>query len=176
MMMPVSGSVLFSDNYSCSISIMITFNTIRLAIYISREEISVMRLVGASSKFVRGPFVIVGIMYGIVAALITICAFLSRNILSRPSNSKLLHRHQYFQLLYCKFRSDFRILLGAGVLDRRSVELFGNRRYLSLIRNGMKKKHKYIFVIGGVMSGVGKGIATSSIGKILKPKVTGSIQ
>jgi CTP synthase len=34
----------------------------------------------------------------------------------------------------------------------------------------MKKKHKYIFVIGGVMSGVGKGIASSSIGKILQSK------
>lgn len=33
-----------------------------------------------------------------------------------------------------------------------------------------KKNHKYIFVIGGVMSGVGKGIATSSIGKILQSK------
>lgn len=34
----------------------------------------------------------------------------------------------------------------------------------------MKKKHKYIFVIGGVMSGVGKGIAVSSIGKVLQSK------
>ncbi len=34
----------------------------------------------------------------------------------------------------------------------------------------MKKNHKYIFVIGGVMSGVGKGIATSSIGQILQAK------
>jgi CTP synthase len=33
-----------------------------------------------------------------------------------------------------------------------------------------RKNHKYIFVIGGVMSGVGKGIATSSIGKILQAK------
>ena len=33
-----------------------------------------------------------------------------------------------------------------------------------------KKDHKYIFVIGGVMSGVGKGIAVSSIGKILQSK------
>ena len=33
-----------------------------------------------------------------------------------------------------------------------------------------KRSHKYIFVIGGVMSGVGKGIATSSIGAILQPK------
>lgn len=34
----------------------------------------------------------------------------------------------------------------------------------------MKKKHKYIFVVGGVMSGVGKGIATSSIGALLQAK------
>lgn len=34
----------------------------------------------------------------------------------------------------------------------------------------MPKKHKYIFVVGGVMSGVGKGIATSSIGKILSAR------
>ena len=33
-----------------------------------------------------------------------------------------------------------------------------------------KKDHKFIFIIGGVMSGVGKGIATSSIGKILQTK------
>ncbi|HEC32962.1 MAG TPA: CTP synthase, partial [Candidatus Kaiserbacteria bacterium] len=33
-----------------------------------------------------------------------------------------------------------------------------------------KKDHKCIFVIGGVMSGVGKGIAVSSIGKILQSK------
>ncbi len=39
------------------------------------------------------------------------------------------------------------------------------------ISNGMKKKnHKYIFVVGGVMSGVGKGIASSSIGKVLQSK------
>src|SRR5574340_612868 len=35
---------------------------------------------------------------------------------------------------------------------------------------GKKKNHKYIFVVGGVMSGVGKGIASSSIGKILQSK------
>lgn len=50
------------------IAIVITFNTIRLAIYVSRDEIAIMRLVGASNTFVRGPFIVEGIMYGIVAA------------------------------------------------------------------------------------------------------------
>ena len=57
------------------ISIIITFNTIRLAIFISKEEIGVMRLVGASKMHVRGPFMIEGVIYGIVATLITMFIF-----------------------------------------------------------------------------------------------------
>ncbi|OGZ10220.1 MAG: hypothetical protein A3D65_03950 [Candidatus Lloydbacteria bacterium RIFCSPHIGHO2_02_FULL_50_13] len=52
------------------IAIIITFNTIRLAIYVSRDEISVMRLVGANNTFVRGPFIVEGVMYGVVAAIV----------------------------------------------------------------------------------------------------------
>lgn len=54
-------------------SILISFNTIRLAIYTTREEISVMRLVGASNMFIRGPFILQGLMYGLVAG---VCALL----------------------------------------------------------------------------------------------------
>lgn len=56
-------------------SITITFNTIRMAIYISREEINVMRLVGASSFYIRGPFVVAGVIYGVVSGLITLALF-----------------------------------------------------------------------------------------------------
>jgi cell division transport system permease protein len=54
------------------ISILITFNTIRLAIYNSREEIGVMRLVGADNRYIRGPFVVEGILYGVTATLMTL--------------------------------------------------------------------------------------------------------
>jgi cell division transport system permease protein len=57
------------------ISIIITFNTIRLAIFISKEEIGVMRLVGASKMYVRGPFMVEGAMYGIIATVITLILF-----------------------------------------------------------------------------------------------------
>jgi len=57
------------------VSVLITFNTIRLVIFISREEIKVMRLVGANNSYIRGPFVFGGIIYGIVASLLTIVLF-----------------------------------------------------------------------------------------------------
>ena len=58
------------------ISIIITFNTIRLTIFISKEEIGVMRLVGASKMRVRGPFMIEGAIYGVIATIITMLLFL----------------------------------------------------------------------------------------------------
>lgn len=50
---------------------LVTFNAIRLAIYSSREEINVMKLVGASNWFIRGPFIIEGLMYGLIATIVT---------------------------------------------------------------------------------------------------------
>jgi len=52
------------------IAILVTFNTIRLAIYTAREEIAVMKLVGASNNYVRGPFVVEGVLYGMVSAVV----------------------------------------------------------------------------------------------------------
>lgn len=53
------------------IVVLITFNTIRLVIYSSREEISIMKLVGASDWFIRGPFLVAGALYGIIASITT---------------------------------------------------------------------------------------------------------
>lgn len=58
------------------LSVLVTFNTVRLAIFFSREEISVMRLVGASRGHIRGPFIVEGILYGIVATLVTLLLFI----------------------------------------------------------------------------------------------------
>jgi len=57
------------------IAVLVTFNTIRLAIFSAKEEISVMRLVGASNWFIQGPFMVEGILYGLVASLVTMLIF-----------------------------------------------------------------------------------------------------
>lgn len=48
---------------------LVAFNTVRLTMYSWREEISVMRLVGATNWFIRGPFLVEGILYGVFAAI-----------------------------------------------------------------------------------------------------------
>ena len=53
------------------IAILVVFNTIRMAIFNRKEEIYMMRLVGASRSFIVGPFVVEACMYGIVAAIIS---------------------------------------------------------------------------------------------------------
>jgi cell division transport system permease protein len=54
------------------ISILIIFNTIRMAIFTRRDEIEIMKLVGATKWFIRGPFLFEAALYGIVAALIAV--------------------------------------------------------------------------------------------------------
>jgi len=54
------------------ISILIVFNTIRVAIYTHRQEIGVMKLVGATNWFIRSPFLLEAVAYGIIACLVTI--------------------------------------------------------------------------------------------------------
>lgn len=53
-----------------AISMLIIFNTIRMAIFNRKEEIQMMKLIGADKNFIRGPFVVEAVMYGFVAALI----------------------------------------------------------------------------------------------------------
>jgi len=54
------------------IAVLVVFNTVRLTIHSRREEVAIMKLVGATNGFVRGPFLIEGFLYGFAASLITI--------------------------------------------------------------------------------------------------------
>jgi|SRR3989344_4661404 len=69
-------SVLRQSGFAASfvlalIAFLVAFNTVRLAIYSSREEITVMKLVGASNWFVRGPFIVEGVLHGLVASALS---------------------------------------------------------------------------------------------------------
>ncbi|RYF28127.1 MAG: FtsX-like permease family protein [Chloroflexi bacterium] len=52
------------------ISSLIVFNTIRMAIFNRKEEIQMMKLIGADRSFIRGPFVVEAVVYGFIAAVL----------------------------------------------------------------------------------------------------------
>lgn len=58
-----------------TVAMLVTFNQVRLAIYNSREEIGIQRLVGASNWFIRGPFLAQGAISGVFAAVATTIVF-----------------------------------------------------------------------------------------------------
>ncbi len=114
------------------IAVLVTFNTIRLAIYIAREEIAVMSLVGASNWYIRGPFVINGIIYGFISSIVAM-GFLY------PITSWLGSATQNFfgginisQYYLQNFFQIFLILLGTGVVLGAASSFLAVRRYLKV--------------------------------------------
>jgi cell division transport system permease protein len=63
----IAGVIVFT-----LVSMLIIFNTIRMAIFNRRDELQIMRLLGASTSFIRGPFIVETVLYGIIAALISV--------------------------------------------------------------------------------------------------------
>jgi cell division transport system permease protein len=55
----------------CLIAILVIYNTITLTIYNRREEVEIMRLVGATNWYIRGPFVVESLLYGIGSTVLT---------------------------------------------------------------------------------------------------------
>ena len=64
-----TGSIIAAVALS-AVSVMIIFNTIRMAIYTRRDEIRIMKLIGATPDYIRGPFLVEASLYGIFAGII----------------------------------------------------------------------------------------------------------
>lgn len=116
------------------VSMLIIFNTIRMAIFNRRDELTIMRLLGASTWYIRGPFVVETVLYGLVSAIIsvTLC-----NALFVVSSSAF--GASSLGLLDIKFSNDyfashFWVILTAqitvGILIGAASSLIATRRYL----------------------------------------------
>jgi cell division transport system permease protein len=68
----VKRAMMFISAIFILIAILIVFNTVRIAIFTHQNEISIMRLVGASNWFIRSPFIFESIMSGLAAIVATI--------------------------------------------------------------------------------------------------------
>ena len=122
------------------VAIVITFNTIRLIIFTSKDEISVMKLVGASNMYIRGPFVISGIMYGVFSGILTLVllgafAYYSDAIIMKFSG---VQGAKDFSLLVNVFSSYFiknfgqifAIIMGSGIILGAISSYLAVKRYL----------------------------------------------
>jgi cell division transport system permease protein len=114
------------------ISILIAFNTIRLAIYIAREEISVMRLVGASNRYIRGPFIIAGIMYGAVSAFITLAFLYPATYWVSSVTGTFFSGFSALEYYTAHFFEIFGIILGMGVFLGAISSYLAVRKYLRI--------------------------------------------
>jgi len=112
------------------ISIIISFNTIRLAIFISKEEVGVMRLVGASKMRVSGPFMIEGAIYGIIATVITLIIFWPITAYLGANMTNFLGLNIYDYYISNLFQISVIILL-SGVLLGMISSFIAIRRYLN---------------------------------------------
>jgi len=118
-----------------AVSVLIIFNTIRMAIFNRRDEIRTMRLLGARTSYIRGPFVVESMCYGIFAAIISSlivdAIFVGSSSTLQASSLGLLninYSHTYFN-------NHFWILLtlelAIGIVIGAVSSVIATRRYLS---------------------------------------------
>lgn len=110
-------------------AILITFNTIRLAIYTAREEIAIMRLVGAGNMFIRGPFMLQGVMYGFLAGILTLIIFYPITVWLGPRTEAFFELNLLDYYL-SNFGYFFLVLVGIGVVLGLVSSTLAIARYL----------------------------------------------
>ncbi len=113
-------------------STIIALATIRLAIYTARDEIAVMRLVGASNMYIRGPFIVAGIMSGVLAALLALILFYPATWYAGHALSGWLGGFNLFTYYLSNFALIFGILVGSGFVLGALASWLAVRRYLQV--------------------------------------------
>ncbi len=113
---------------------LIIFNTIQMAIFNRRDEITIMRLLGASTNYIRGPFVVESIIYGILSAVVSILivnsAFLASSTALQASSLGLLdinYANEYFDAHFWVFLT---LQIAIGIVIGAVSSIIATRRYL----------------------------------------------
>jgi len=116
------------------ISALIIFNTIQMAIFNRRDEITIMRLLGASTSYIRGPFVVESAIYGLLSAVFSVLivnsAFLASSNALQASSLGLLdinYANQYFDAHFFQLLA---LQIVVGILIGTVSSVIATRRYL----------------------------------------------
>jgi cell division transport system permease protein len=113
---------------------LIIFNTIQMAIFNRRDEITIMRLLGASTNYIRGPFIvesaIYGLLSGVLSVLIINSAFIASSSALQASSLGLLdinYANQYFD---DHFVALLTLQIAIGIIIGTVSSVIATRRYL----------------------------------------------
>lgn len=116
------------------ISMLIIFNTIQMAIFNRRDELTIMRLLGASNSYIKGPFIVETMIYGVVSAVISISlvnALFAVQAQAFDSSSlgllDIKFANQYFADNFVLFVA---MQLAAGIAIGAVSALIATKRYL----------------------------------------------
>ncbi len=111
-------------------SILIAFATIRLAIYTSKDEIAVMKLVGASNAYVQAPFIVEGIITGLISAVLVLVSLWPVAWYVGAKTAVWFggfHLGSYYASNFIMITA---ILLGAAIVLGGAASVFATRKYL----------------------------------------------
>lgn len=113
---------------------LIIFNTIQMAIFNRRDEITIMRLLGASTSYIRGPFVVESAIYGLLSAVLSVLvinsAFLASSNALQASSLGLLdinYANEYFDAHFWGFLT---LQIAIGIIIGTVSSIIATRRYL----------------------------------------------
>jgi cell division transport system permease protein len=116
------------------ISVLIIFNTIQMAIFNRRDELQIMRLLGASTGYIRAPFVVETVIYGVLSAIVSIliinALFITASSSLQATSLGLLeisYSQQYFQERYLQL---LLMQLTLGILIGAASSVIATQRYL----------------------------------------------
>jgi cell division transport system permease protein len=118
------------------ISALIIFNTIQMAIFNRKDEITIERLLGASTGYIRGPFIVESIIYGIISAVLSVviiyAAFVASSGALQTSASTLglldiSYANQYFDNHFIALLT---LQIAAGIIIGTVSSVIATRRYL----------------------------------------------
>ena len=115
-----------------TMSCMIVYNTIRIAIYAFREEIGIMKLVGASNTFIRGPFIVEAAIYAILATMITIIIFYILSLWFTTRTAIFLEGLSIIEYYKANILHSVILLLISGIFMTSISSFFAVRKYLKV--------------------------------------------
>jgi len=114
------------------IAVLLIFNTIRVGIYAHRQEIEIMRLVGASNVYIRLPFIYEGIIYGLFSALISMIILFFAAKYGTPYVSRIIPSEDLVKFYLDNIWIMFVLQAGIGAFLGIFTSIVAIRKYLKI--------------------------------------------